>query len=784
MKIAVNKIVESHNAGLDVSGMGLDTNKTAKLFTILSDGLYKNKLMSIIREVMSNCYDSHVMAGLPDNVIQITAPTLEHPFLIFRDNGIGLTPEEAEKTIFMFLGSAKDDSDDYIGGWGLGSKSPFAYTDTFETILYKDGKRWEYNCWKDEEGMPQKAMFSEDSTVEPNGVEVRIPILERDVYSCNQSLRHYLYRTRFNYCIVNEEYFSVSQSKTVWTRDVQGTQVSIVEHDKSRVFIYYGGFTYDLEDIQWKEEDAARINLWKTCLRDNQAIYLHANIGDASFSVSRESIAGTEKTYSWVLKTLKQLADYIDEGAKSHAEMYLKPLFDRFMDDKGKPLNNIKLLDVANAQSIVSDQKAEHSSEIFYHFSFYKWARTLSHNDGAFFTSARSSNSDLFRVMITANLNDADYPVQYQGQKKPSNAMKFFRHLEFKQNGSRSRKRSSRDYHIKVGHVNKIDVSLNEMLAIQTTLLWTDKNLTTKDYADFKHEHVGALPSMVFVIRAPDQATAEAIALHVGFAGLPVTPFEDNQLNIDTAEREKRAKNGKAVGLPTFMQCMDNATRHEYYLHKQFYYFDPAWKVTRSEFIRSGASFRVDKHGTIFTPSSTWLKKYAGQLDNVTAINGDNWDQIYTLDKKLRDYAAAKSMPSAKFDVLYEARNLADDLRDRMHPALLQHVGMNPVKLAKTHKIYTDGLHAADNSDFAGLKWAAANLGVNLDTYVGKAVGAFYTIDELKAARNLLNRSEYVRAINWNTLKKLSREVRLTLMNETLKELDNLKTLSATIGAV
>src|SRR3546814_17913309 len=68
-------------------------------------------------------------------------------------------------------GSTKDQSNDQIGGWGIGSKSPFSYTDQFVLVSVHDGVRSVYSVFKDEDSIPAIALLSQEETTDANGVE-------------------------------------------------------------------------------------------------------------------------------------------------------------------------------------------------------------------------------------------------------------------------------------------------------------------------------------------------------------------------------------------------------------------------------------------------------------------------------------------------------------------------------------------------------------------------------------------------------------------------------------
>ena len=115
-----------------------------------------------------------------------------------RDYGVGLTEEAAKKTILLYLGSDKDDREDMVGGWGVGSKSPFAYATTYEVLVYKDGKFAHFTCWKDENGIPNSAVIERGDTEEPNGVLMRVPVESRHVSQFTTALYGYMDWTNYN----------------------------------------------------------------------------------------------------------------------------------------------------------------------------------------------------------------------------------------------------------------------------------------------------------------------------------------------------------------------------------------------------------------------------------------------------------------------------------------------------------------------------------------------------------------------------------------------------------
>jgi len=153
----------------------------AKMAKILSDGLYSDKIGSIIRELSCNAVDSHVEAGYADRPIEIHLPTQLEPWFHVRDFGVGLDHQQVIGIYTVYGASTKTNSNDFIGQLGLGSKSPFSYVDAFDVTARKDGIERQYSMYKNEQGMPSVALLGEQPTAEPNGITVQMPVKQEDI---------------------------------------------------------------------------------------------------------------------------------------------------------------------------------------------------------------------------------------------------------------------------------------------------------------------------------------------------------------------------------------------------------------------------------------------------------------------------------------------------------------------------------------------------------------------------------------------------------------------------
>ena len=151
---------------------------SAKAFSILSSGLYANKIRAVIRELSCNAVDSHAAAGKHSTPFDVHLPNTLEPWFSIRDYGTGLSHEQVTQIYTTYFESTKTSSNEFIGALGLGSKSPFSYTDNFTVTAIQNGHKGIYSAFINGEGVPSIALMMQESTDEPNGVEVKFSVNE------------------------------------------------------------------------------------------------------------------------------------------------------------------------------------------------------------------------------------------------------------------------------------------------------------------------------------------------------------------------------------------------------------------------------------------------------------------------------------------------------------------------------------------------------------------------------------------------------------------------------
>lgn len=108
----------------------------------LRKSVYSNPKRIICQEIMSNARDAHREVGKDDVAIHVKLPTKLNPNWSCQDFGPGINPTRMREVFIQFGNSTKrgtgvhatDDGTRMTGGYGIGAKVPWAYTDSFTIV--------------------------------------------------------------------------------------------------------------------------------------------------------------------------------------------------------------------------------------------------------------------------------------------------------------------------------------------------------------------------------------------------------------------------------------------------------------------------------------------------------------------------------------------------------------------------------------------------------------------------------------------------------------------------
>ena len=296
---------------------------SAKAFNILSSGLYANKIRAIIRELSCNAVDSHVAAGKADTPFDVHLPNSLEPHFSIRDYGTGLSHEQVTNIYTTYFESTKTNSNDFIGALGLGSKSPFSYTDNFTVTAIKDGRKGIYTAFINEQGVPSIALMMEEQTTDPAGVEVRFAVTDRYDFDKFRQEARYVY-----------EYFKlrpvISGSQNFEFKDPAYKETNIIPGvhyagDGRNSYAIMGNIKYPIE-VPNADQALDGLHGLLAC-----GLVMEFNIGELDFQASREGLSYIPETIQSIKAKLvalnAQLAIHIASEADKIENLWERALY-------------------------------------------------------------------------------------------------------------------------------------------------------------------------------------------------------------------------------------------------------------------------------------------------------------------------------------------------------------------------------------------------------------------------------------------------------------------------
>lgn len=318
------------------------------IMDFLRSKLYSDPIGSICREITCNARDAHREAGIPERPILITLPTTFESILRIRDYGMGINPDRMNNVYSQYGTSTKRESNEQVGAFGIGAKSPFAYTPQFTiTSITKIESKNDCDFYRkatetnisDKEilNLNMKCIYvafntsdrkgginllSCSLTEEETGVEVLVDIKKNDkglyINNIKKWTQYWDVKPKFKNVSITYEEKKPIVSGSIWKiYNKNNNYFSYYETDLQKVII--DGIPYPLNISHFED--------YKKLSKLNFDIFIKT--GDVNLSISRENLY-------YDSYTLKQLKDKLNimiaemeislqkdiDNAKSYKEAY------------------------------------------------------------------------------------------------------------------------------------------------------------------------------------------------------------------------------------------------------------------------------------------------------------------------------------------------------------------------------------------------------------------------------------------------------------------------------
>ena len=259
-----------------------------KAFQILSD-LYSDKPLAIVRELGCNAADSMTAAGKADQPFHIHLPNSLEPWLTIEDFGTGISHNDIYDIYTVYFASTKTNTNSQIGCLGLGSKSPFCYSDNFSVTSTHNGVRRIYNAYFNEEGTPAIALMSTENVDTNNGVKIQIPVRATDFNDFNIATQK-AFRFFDVKPVITGGKLDWGIETPLFKADDWAFYEKMADRYRGESFAIMGGVTYPIDSYQVRDEEGE----YHQMLRNG--LVLKFAMGELDFTPARDALSYTPQT--------------------------------------------------------------------------------------------------------------------------------------------------------------------------------------------------------------------------------------------------------------------------------------------------------------------------------------------------------------------------------------------------------------------------------------------------------------------------------------------------------
>lgn len=279
--------------------VSMGMSEDAALMHILSSALYTYPKLAAVREVICNGWDGHIIGNKLTTPLEITLA--EGQFRV-RDFGPGIHHDRIGPIYGTYGNSTKRTDSTQTGGFGLGSKAPFAYTDNFELISCHEGTKTIYRVSKSsmEKGGKPSINKIVSMPTDESGITVTYAVKEEDRSEFAELINEVVILGGIPAIINGKdpiEPLPLLESPTGYIiNSVSGTLIS-------RINIRYGNVVYPIPMNKGFQDE------WQFVLSTMNKLWSQSNIifmakpDSVSIAPNRESLNFTETT----VKTIKGL---------------------------------------------------------------------------------------------------------------------------------------------------------------------------------------------------------------------------------------------------------------------------------------------------------------------------------------------------------------------------------------------------------------------------------------------------------------------------------------------
>lgn len=269
---------------------------------------YSNPLLATIREIAANALDvtKSVKLTLLNVVkkVEIQLPTQLEPNFIVRDYGCGLSEEDMLGLYTKYGKSTKRDSNNSIGGFGIGRFAPLSYTDSFIVRSVHKGHKHSYIIRVDEHDDTIVSQIESTSSSESDGIYVQVGIKKEDIAEFFKIFKKTLWYRKDAIKLLNESWGDQSMGEA---------------QESNEIFDLYKGNSYWAESSHYGTNSYVLMGGIPYIVNQNQDWFMFKNgvvykaeIGEFKLHHSRESLEYNKQVKEALKKASQKMFDKLN----------------------------------------------------------------------------------------------------------------------------------------------------------------------------------------------------------------------------------------------------------------------------------------------------------------------------------------------------------------------------------------------------------------------------------------------------------------------------------------
>lgn len=321
---------------------------TGKIIEILRNKLYRHKVRTLVQEYMSNARDAMREVGSSER-IHVVLPTTFDPVFKVRDFGPGISPDRIANVFIQYGSSTKDKDNNQTGGFGIGAKSAWSYTESFTIVTFIDGVQRSYVAHIGANNNGRLDYLGEVPTTEKNGSEIQIAVQPKDIAEFKSSAFRaaYFWKEEEQPDFLN----AGSEKRQSHTEGVRINDLEVLESQLVPSFImssWDNGIIIIIDGIPYVAgpslvDKIAPMKELTTLVKGR--LLMHFNTGEIEVSASREEIADSQHSINHLTVIAENVLKDVNATIAAEFKKATTP-FEHFQTyktlSKGYVLNNYR----------------------------------------------------------------------------------------------------------------------------------------------------------------------------------------------------------------------------------------------------------------------------------------------------------------------------------------------------------------------------------------------------------------------------------------------------------